>query len=96
MGAGWPLFTLDDGALEDGREDEVLGCGLWICGREAGDGMQEVQKVALQLFSEQTQSSVLLLKGDSQDTQVLPVQWEKCRSFVQEWQEGGFGNKEGD
>ena len=58
--------------------------------------MQVVQKVALQLFSEQTHSSVLLLKGDSQDTQVLPVQWEKCRSLVQVLQEGGFGNEEGD
>ena len=58
--------------------------------------MQIVQKVVLQLFSEQTQSSVLLLKGDSQDTQVLPVQYEKCRSLVQVLQEGGFGKEEGD
>ena len=74
MGAGWPLVTLDDSALEDEKEEEVMGCGLWACERGAGDGIQVVQKVALQPFSEQTQSSVLLLKGDSQDTQVLPVQ----------------------
>ncbi len=58
--------------------------------------MQVVQKVVLQLFSEQIQSSVLLLKGDSQDTQVLPVQYEKCKSLVQILQDGGFGNEEGD
>jgi hypothetical protein len=98
MGADWPLIILEDGALEDEDEDEVVDGSFWAWTweRDAGGGMQALQKAALQLRAEQTQSSVLLIKGASHDIQVFPVQWEKCRSFVQVRHEGGFENEEVD